>query len=606
MLSQTGRTLVPLDILNARFHECLYPIWRRFRDPPRIAIALSGGSDSMALAYLCHKFQTSSSISKAPLTAFIVDHGVRPESHDEAQKARNILLSKIGPSRTIPAQHGANHFEKPVGIDVKILKLDWTTNIHPLRLPNFESLARTLRYQALAKACIENKISTLLLGHHADDQAETILSRIKGGYTGAGLQGIAAAGDIPECHGLYGCKSGRPRHVAVGENPSKMSIHDQRTVLAEDGGVQVFRPLLSFTKDELRQVCLQGGLKWVEDQTNHDKTLTIRNSVRSLLQEDRLPAALSTASLVHFATKRKVIVGTEARVVEGIFDACIVKLDISTGTANVQFPANIQGLMSGCDKSNDSATQRRIAALLMRRIITLVSPVEQIRLQSLEEPARLVMPFLFSEARVAGRNGSGTVTVGKSLLQVLAADDMQNNTHTRPITCQVSRAPPTVKDQLQQRKILIKATSRRSESFDWTSTKRELFDGRFWINLNYRRFNLIPGRRFSVRFLQSSDIESLNRDATKYTVWKPLKELLRTKAPGNLRFTLPAVVESYYTVLPTGDRKLVEKLVALPTLNWSSVGWQAWDKHAHREAWTWEVRYKKIDFGKGERHFFIA
>ncbi|KAG8627937.1 hypothetical protein KVT40_003810 [Elsinoe batatas] len=602
MLRQAIYNVSSIDSVYANFHAAIFPVWRQFRRPPRMGIALSGGSDSMALAYLCHKFQSSPAISKASFTAFIVDHGVRPESFDEAQKVRNIILTKIGPAKTTNIQRDGRSIEKITGIDVQILKLDWTTHVSPLQLPNFESLARTLRYQALAKACIAHDISTLLLGHHAEDQAETVLSRIASGYVGPGLKAIGRVGDIPECGGLYGCKSGRPRHVATRLSTGALSI-DRATRMIEDGGIKIYRPLLDFSKEQLRQVCLKSGIKWVEDKTNRDPTLTVRNTVRSMLQSDRMPAALSTTSLVEYANKRRTNDEAETKVVDDMFRSCIIRLDLAIGTADVHFPSNIIDLLDDNDQLHDRNTR---AARLLRRIVALVSPLEQISLKDMEGPARLVFPFLFTNNVPTKVETGGGAPVGKALFRVPCATLPQGTTDQQCFSCQVSRAPPTRKDAVEQRKILIPEVDRRSESFDWAHTKRQLFDGRFWISLNYRKFNLIPGHRFSVRFLQSADLEKLNENESRYAVWKPLKELLRKRAPGAARFTLPAIIESYYTATPSGARVRVENLIALPTLDWSSAGWHAYDKRLHREAWTWELRYKQIDFGQGPGHSFVA
>ncbi|KAF2219230.1 PP-loop family-domain-containing protein [Elsinoe ampelina] len=603
MLRQALHDVSFIDSVYAKFHAAIFPVWRQFRRPPRMGIALSGGSDSIALAYLCHKFQSSPAISRASFTAFIVDHGVRPESLDEAQKVRNIILSKTGPAKTTYVQRGGQSIEKINGMDVKILKLDWTTHVPPLQLPNFESLARRLRYQALAKACIAHDISTLLLGHHADDQAETVLSRIASGYVGPGLKAIARVGDIPECGGFYGCKSGRPKHVATRSPTGALSI-DRATRMIEDGGIKIHRPLLDFSKEQLRQICLKSRMKWVEDKTNRDPTLTVRNTVRSMLQEESMPKALSTKSLVEYANKRRTHDEAETKVVDDMFKSCTIQLDLAIGKADVHFPSNISDLLDDNDQLHDRNTR---AARLLRRIVALVSPLEQISLKDMEVPARLVFPFLFSNGGSDKVDTGGVAPVGKVLFRVPSATTPpQGIIDQRHFSCQVSRAPPTGKDIVEQRKILIPEIDRRSESFDWAHTKRQLFDGRFWISLNYRRFNLIPGHRFSVRFLQSADLEKLNENESRYAVWKPLKELLRKRAPGAVRFTLPAIIESYYTATPSGGRGMVENLIALPTLDWSSAGWYAYDKRLHREAWTWELRYKQIDFGQGSGHTFVA
>ena len=74
----------PFCDIQPRFNETLKSIWKGARKRrPRLGLAISGGSDSMALASLCAAYRT---ISKADVTlhAFIVDHGLREDSATEA------------------------------------------------------------------------------------------------------------------------------------------------------------------------------------------------------------------------------------------------------------------------------------------------------------------------------------------------------------------------------------------------------------------------------------------------------------------------------------------------------------------------------------------
>ncbi|PNS18456.1 tRNA(Ile)-lysidine synthetase [Sphaceloma murrayae] len=588
------------------FNDILRPIWLSEGRRAKIGIALSGGSDSMALAHLCHHFQSNDYNSRPLFTAFIVDHGVRPGSLEEAHRIRNFVSSKMGRARiATPAGMRDMSQDDKNAVDVKILKLAWNTNVHPSKLPNFESAARRLRYQALAKACLVEGITTLLLGHHADDQAETVLLRLKGGYLGSGLQGMSRVADIPECNGMYGYKSGDPRRVTVNSGNSLPLIKENaRDAMIEDGGIKIHRPLLGFTKKELQATCLANRVMWVEDETNKDPTLTVRNTAREMLDQDRLPAALSRDSLLKYAERLKASEETEAKVVDSIFKSCNIVLDLATGGVEVRFPPDIMAVLDGGEGSVTQVRRRSRAAKLLRKIIVLASPTDKIPLEDTGQALRMTFPSLFIDKASAETMHGGVTSVGKVLYHVTKpASDTAASAST---VCRIVRAPPTAKDQLEQRRVLQEEVVRRSESFEWTSTGRQLFDGRWWIKLRFRKFNLIPGRRLSVRFLQSKDIEALNRDASKYTVFKPLKDLLRTRAPGSTRFTLPAIIESYYTITDAGQRELAEKLVALPTLNWSSVGWQPYDKHARRDGWTWELRYKKVDLGQGPGHKFIA
>src|SRR6516162_1293846 len=104
----------------------------------RPGIAVSGGVDSMALAYLCSQIRKTSpefKISDNPISnfyAFIIDHRLRENSTEEAKNVKHIV-------------------EQKMGLTAEVLGLKWADlvghEVHPKDMPNFESLARRLRYR---------------------------------------------------------------------------------------------------------------------------------------------------------------------------------------------------------------------------------------------------------------------------------------------------------------------------------------------------------------------------------------------------------------------------------------------------------------------------
>lgn len=129
---------------------------------PALAVAVSGGADSIALALLAKEWADARQI---PLVAFTVDHALRPESADEAAQVAAWL-----------APHGITH---------RILH--WEHREVPTA--NLQAAARCARYRLLAEACADAGIRHLLLAHHRDDQAETFLIRL---HRGSGVDGLAA------------------------------------------------------------------------------------------------------------------------------------------------------------------------------------------------------------------------------------------------------------------------------------------------------------------------------------------------------------------------------------------------------------------------------
>ncbi|WP_342628156.1 tRNA lysidine(34) synthetase TilS [Nguyenibacter vanlangensis] len=206
----------PLD--DAAFAAAIAPLgpWLPDRpDMPPVGLAVSGGADSLCLAFLAGRWRRR-------VRALIVDHGLRAASGGEARLTRDRLHA--------------------MGIPADILMLD---GLHPG--PGLADRARRARYAALARACRAYGIVDLLLGHHADDQAETILIRRRAASGPDGLAGMARVSILPD--------------------------------------MRLVRPLLSFGRDRLRATLRHAGLEWVEDPSNADPCAE-RARVRAALAHD--------------------------------------------------------------------------------------------------------------------------------------------------------------------------------------------------------------------------------------------------------------------------------------------------------------------------------
>lgn len=138
-----------------------------FESRPRIAVGVSGGADSMALALLLEEWTDS---VRGELVALIVDHGLRPESGGEARRVGQWL-----------ARRGVAH-----------RTLRWTG---PKPRHGIQAAARDARYRLLTEWCRGAGVLHLALAHHRDDQAETVLLRLA---AGSGLDGLAAMPAISE------------------------------------------------------------------------------------------------------------------------------------------------------------------------------------------------------------------------------------------------------------------------------------------------------------------------------------------------------------------------------------------------------------------------
>ena len=134
---------------------------KELRIREKFAVAVSGGPDSLALAFLSKIYSIK---NKLDIKFFIVDHKLRKESSDEAKKVKKLLK----------------------GLNINSEILIWNGK-KPKK--NIQSIARKKRYQLLFSKCKKHKINNLLLGHHLDDLYENFFIRI---VRGSGLKGLVS------------------------------------------------------------------------------------------------------------------------------------------------------------------------------------------------------------------------------------------------------------------------------------------------------------------------------------------------------------------------------------------------------------------------------
>lgn len=140
-----------------------------FEPSPVLAVAVSGGADSTALAILARRWLEQQGGS---LLALVVDHGLRPTSAAEAAITVQRLTQRDIPARLLPL-----------------------SGLTPG--PALAERARIMRYRTLTQACQEAGILHLLLGHHVADQMETLVMRVLRGSQTHGLAGMSALRETP-------------------------------------------------------------------------------------------------------------------------------------------------------------------------------------------------------------------------------------------------------------------------------------------------------------------------------------------------------------------------------------------------------------------------
>jgi tRNA(Ile)-lysidine synthase len=203
--------------------------------PPQLAIALSGGLDSVVLLdSICRLHQAQAKKSTKPeskelvtprIFAFHIHHGLQ-KAADEWLLFCEALAKKY-----------------QIGFDFRLLHIDTQSNSG-----NIEARARAARYEALTELCVYHGIEDLLLAHHQNDQAETVLLQLMRGAGVAGLSGM------PES-----------RMLAISKEQAS--------------SITLWRPLLCLSRDELEAYAREHKLKWIEDPSNRSSKYR-RNAIR--------------------------------------------------------------------------------------------------------------------------------------------------------------------------------------------------------------------------------------------------------------------------------------------------------------------------------------
>ena len=148
-------------LINKKIKYLFNIFEKELRIKEKFAVAVSGGPDSLALAFLSKIYSIK---NKLAVKFFIVDHKLRKESSQEAKKVKNLL--------------------KALNINSEILT--WNGK-KPKK--NIQSIARKKRYELLFSKCKKYKTNNLLLGHHLDDLYENFFIRI---IRGSGLKGLSS------------------------------------------------------------------------------------------------------------------------------------------------------------------------------------------------------------------------------------------------------------------------------------------------------------------------------------------------------------------------------------------------------------------------------
>ena len=214
-----------------------------------MALAVSGGSDSMALMRLAHDW--AAGLANGPkLSVLTVDHGLRPNAAVEARQVAD--------------------WAKALGLHHQVL--NWSG---PKPATGIQARARTARYDLMASWCKANAGEVLLTAHTRDDQAETVLMRLRRTASPASLAGIP--------------------------------------LLGQWRGLPVFRPLLGMERQALRQHLVAAGQDWIDDPSNDDPRF----------ERVRMRHQLVALAQIGVTTERLVRLGHACAGADALLERCV-------------------------------------------------------------------------------------------------------------------------------------------------------------------------------------------------------------------------------------------------------------------------------------------
>ncbi len=201
--------------------------------PPdgRLVVGVSGGADSVALL---HGLREVNRVRGLPWKIYVghLHHGIRGTAADEdAQFVKDL----------------AGSLDLPVTVEQADVP-----GLAKARQQSIEEAAREARYAFFERICLHTESRHIVLAHHADDNAETVLHRI---LRGTGLRGLAGIAPV--------------------------------RALSPGSEIVVVRPLLKLHKGEIVAFLRERDLPWREDHTNTQTSLTrnrIRNEILPLLE----------------------------------------------------------------------------------------------------------------------------------------------------------------------------------------------------------------------------------------------------------------------------------------------------------------------------------
>ena len=225
-VKKINHNLLLKNLKNKKIKK-IYKIFLRnlknYKKPKKIACGISGGPDSLALAFLLKCYEINENIK---IYFFIVDHGLRANSLDEAKLVKKKLSE----------------------FNINCQILEWKGKKPS---SNIQSKAREIRYSLIKQECEIRNINSLFTAHHFDDLHENFYLRI---IRGSGLKGISSFNQINSNY----------------------------------RGLEIFRPLINVKKNNLIYITKNVFNFYINDPSNKNnffKRVKIREFLNSLKEE---------------------------------------------------------------------------------------------------------------------------------------------------------------------------------------------------------------------------------------------------------------------------------------------------------------------------------
>ena len=229
---RTWLSIVPSIIGDAallRAFSCLEPF-------PSALLAVSGGPDSMALMHLARRWLDIAGRNSATIAVATIDHGLRAESKEEA---------------SFVADHA-----RPLGF--AHTTIEWTAEKPK---SGIQAAARQARYDLLVSTARSCRSACIVTAHTEDDQAETLLMRLR---RGSGVDGLAAMAPV-----------------------------------SERSGVAIVRPLLGFSKARLTAYLRASSVPFLRDPSNENvafERVRLRHAAKALASTGITRSALAMSA----------------------------------------------------------------------------------------------------------------------------------------------------------------------------------------------------------------------------------------------------------------------------------------------------------------------